>query len=306
MKSIPAALLAHIGSDVTTLATCWLIELADGTNVRGTDHDRAIPIAEVPTGINDDLVGTYSAVTNISGSDVHGSADLSVDNMEVDGALSTNPADVDLTVERVESGVADRAPVWVFLVNWMAPDTGVIILRRGYLGEFTRTSDGAYKTEIRGLGQLLSQTIGGTFGERCSVKRLGDAQCKLDIAPLTRTGVVTAVTGRSAFTVSVTPSTEPVRDSFFSLGIIAFTSGANNGFEREVKRAPFSSGGVLDVELWDEAPADVQVGDTLTIEPGCDRLFLTCTGNFDNGINFRGYGYLIPGIDALTKGPTIS
>ena len=41
MKSVSPALAAHLNGEVTTLATCWRLERADGW-VRGfTDHDRA-------------------------------------------------------------------------------------------------------------------------------------------------------------------------------------------------------------------------------------------------------------------------
>lgn len=300
MKSIPIALQEHFLQDVATLATCWLIELADGTNIRGTDHDQDIVITS-PTG----HAGTYYGAVNITASDVTSSSDMSVDNMEVNGALQQYVEMPDLTVARIESGIADKAPVTVFLCNWQAPDDGQVVIRRGYLGEFTRDTNGAYRTEVRGLTQLLSQTIGGTFGTRCAVKRLGDSECKKDIGPLTRTGVVASVTSRRAFTVTLTPGTAPPSTTFFSAGVMTFTSGDNDNFVREVKKAPVSAG-VATVELWDEAPEDIAVGDTLTLEPGCNRTTADCKDVFDNLINFRGYGLFIPGIDEIMAGPTSS
>lgn len=304
MKTIPLALLNEFKSESATLATCWLIELADGTMIRGTDHDEDVTLTELPTGVSEDLLGTYQTMVSISASDIVSNSDMAVDNMEVNGKLASDVSIPDLTVERIESGVADKAPVTVFMCNWEAPDDGIMITRRGYLGEFTRTTDGGYRTEVRGLAQLLSQTIGGTMGTRCSVKRLGDAECKFNVAAVTRSGVVTAVMSRRAFTVALTPSTEPPTDTYFSAGVITFGSGsANDGFLREVKRAPFSTGGTVDVELWDEAAADVEVGDAVTLEPGCDRTFETCDAVFGNLLNFRGYGIFIPGMDELMAGP---
>lgn len=265
MKSIPIALQQHILQDVATLATCWLIELADGTNIRGTDHDQDIVITS-PTG----HAGTYYGAVNITASDVTSSSDMSVDNLEVSGALQQYVEMPDLTAARIESGAADHAPVTVFICNWQAPDDGQVIMRRGYLGEFTRDTNGAYRTEVRGLTQQLSQTIGGTFGTRCSVKRFGDAQCKYPVEALRATGVVTEVISRQEFDTTIGYPDNPAS---------------------------------VNIRFWDEFPADVEVGDAFTLVPGCDRLHTTCQLVYNNLINFRGYGLFIPGIDALTKSP---
>ena len=158
-------------------------------------------------------------------------------------------------------------------------------------------------TEIRGLTQALSQNIVQTAGERCSVKRFGDQFCKFDVAAVTRTGVVTEVTSRRFFTVALTPSDDPPVPTYFNGGRIAFTSGKNAGFFREVKRAIVSAG-AAQIELWDEMPDDVEVDDTCTLEPGCDKTYETCRDVFQNIVNFRGYGIFIPGALELMKGPT--
>jgi hypothetical protein len=46
-------------------------------------------------------------------------------------------------------------------------------------------------------------------------------------------------------------------------------------------------------------PNDITVGDTFTIRPGCDKAEVTCRETFANFANFRGHGYLVPGIGEL-------
>lgn len=307
MKDIPTLLRNHLLQDVSTLATCWLITLADGTVIRGTDHDRDIPVT-ASASPSEGLEGVYFAAANITASDIRSSADMSVDNMEVNGAFQSpalNSGDFvvpDLTPARIESGVADHAPVVVFIVNWQSPDDGQVIMRRGNLGEFSRDSDGTYRSEVRGLTQLLSQNIGTTYGERCDVKRFGDARCGFDVASVTRTAVVATVTSRRQFTATLTPGTDPPTANFFALGDVAFTAGANDGYSRAIKTATVAAG-VITVNLWEELPEDVLVGDALNVLPGCDRRLETCRDVFDRLVSFRGYGVFIPGIDALAKGP---
>jgi uncharacterized phage protein (TIGR02218 family) len=297
MKSLPAALLAHYGQDVTTLALCWTIEKSTGEVIRSTDHDRDIVIT---TG---ELAGRYVAGANITGSDIRSTADMAVDNMEVEGAFPNEWVIPDLTVAEIEAGVLDNAPVTVFVVNWQSPDDGQNILRCGYLGALTRDSDGRYRTEVRGLTQRLSQNIGQTYSERCNVVEFGDSRCKFDVAGATRTVEVVSVTNRRRFDVQITSGSAPPTATYFDGAKLTFTSGANQGFFREVKRAA-DNGGVLEVSLWEELPADVEVGDTATLPPACNRLLETCRDVHNNIVNFRGYGVFIPGVLALMKGPT--
>lgn len=303
MRQIPSALLTALRADLASTAVCWLIEKNNGETVRGTDHDRNIPITT--TGSPSlGLEGVYLARANITGSATRSSADMAVDNMEVGGAVDDGTTgEIDVSVAEIEAGVLDRAPVVVFLVNWQRPDDGQVIIKRGWLGELSRDSDQAYRTEIRGLSQALSQNIGQSYAERCNVVELGDARCGFNVAAVARTATVTAVTSRKAFTVSLSPSSAPPSTTYFYGGRIAFATGANAGFGREVKRAVVT-GGSATVELWEEMPADVEVTDAATLTPGCDRLLATCRDIFDNLDNFRGYGVFMPGRAALIRGPT--
>lgn len=286
---IPSALLAHLQSGQLTTAICWRIAKRDGTFIRGTEHDRSIVIA---TG---EHAGTYAAGANITASTIASGSDMSPDNLDIQGAIPKVPVDyIDVSVRDIEGGLLSKAAVTVFFVNWQAPDDGQVILRRGFLGEISRDSDGRYTTEVRGLLQLLSQVFVETYGERCTVKRFGDARCKVDLEPLTRTGTITAVTNRRQFATDL--SLSPYPD--FRGGEFTFTSGTNDGYMREVKTG---AGG--DFVFWEPFPDAPEVGDTFSVVQGCDRTRTACQG-YANLLNFRGHGIFIPGIDALTKGPT--
>lgn len=303
MRDIPAALLAHLRGDVVSTAICWAVEKGNGETIRGTDHDRNITITN--TGSPSlGLEGVYLARANISGSMTRSSADMAVDNMEVAGATDDGATGaIDVSVAEIEAGVLDRAPVTVFLVNWQRPDDGVLIVKRGWLGELTRDSDQAYKVEVRGLSQALSQNIGQTYAERCNVVELGDERCKFNVAAASRTATVTAVASRKSVTVSLVPASAPPVATYFNGGRATFTTGANAQFSREVKRAVVS-GGTAVLDFWEEWPSDLKVGDVATLTPGCDRLLATCRDVFANLENFRGYGVFMPGRAALIRGPT--
>src|ERR1041384_8151194 len=286
---ISPQLLAHILADSVTLAICWVIQKRDGTAIRGTEHDRDITITTGP------YAGVYRAGANITASTVKSGSDMAPDNMDVDGAIPPPTVDyIDVSVSDIEGGLLAQAPVTVFFLNWNAPNDGQAIMRRGFLGEISRDSDGKYTTEIRGLAQLLSQQIIETYSERCIVKRFGDERCKLALGPFTHTGIVTAVTNRREFDTDLSLSPFP---DFYG-GEFTFTSGDNATYMREVKAASPSA-----FTFWEPFPFDPQVGDTVSVIQGCNRSRAACIG-YDNILNFRGHGIFIPGVDALSRGPT--
>lgn len=299
MRTIPAELLAHLRGEASTLALCWTIEKGNGEIIRSTDHDRDIEIA------SGRYAGRYRSVANITGSDVQSTSDMSVDNMEVDGALSDAFEIPDITVAEIEAGLLDNAPVEAFGVNYEAPDEGQMIERRGYLGIPARDSDGRYKVEVRGIAQRLQQNLGSTYSERCNVIEFGDSRCGFNIAAATRTAVVTAVTSRRRFDIEITAGDPPPTATYFDGAKLTFTSGANNTFFREAKRATLAVD-TLTITTWEEFPEDPVIGDTLSLPPACDRLISTCRDVHNNIVNFRGYGVFIPGVLALMRSPVNS
>ncbi len=62
-----------------------------------------------------------------------------------------------------------------------------------------------------------------------------------------------------------------------------------------------SVGGVI--EFWEPFPEDMENGDAFELSIGCDRQYTTCKG-YGNLPNWRGFGVYIPGVNALTAGPT--
>jgi uncharacterized phage protein (TIGR02218 family) len=292
LRSIPAGLAAHLQGAVTTLAVCWRVERRDGVLILGTEHDQDISISGAGSPMNP-LAGTYVAAAGITGSNVRSTSDLSVDNMEVTGAINQGDLQlVDLTAADIEAGLFDDASVVLFIVNWAAPEDGQIVLRTGTIGEISRTAEGQYRTELRGLAQRLTQNIVRTYGSGCDAE-LGDARCGVDVDALTATGSVTAVTSNRLFSANLSAGSPVPDPGYFNGGLLTFTSGDNDGFSMEVKSDDYGSPG--EVQLYLQMPRDIQVGDTFTVRPGCDKSAAMCKGRFGNLVNFRGHGAWVPG-----------
>lgn len=122
-----------------------------------------------------------------------------------------------------------------------------------------------------------------------------DAGCTLLKATFTSTGSITAVTSSSNFNTSLTQAS-----GFFDLGVITFTSGANNGFSATIKQFIHASGN-LQANL--PFPAAIGIGDTFSIYPGCNHLQATCTTKFNNLIHFKATPY-VPVPETLYDGGT--
>ena len=250
----------------------------------------------------DPNAGTYYAIANVTASDIASSSDMTVDNLEVTGAVPpplTVTSVPDITVEDIESGLLDMAPVQNLLCNWQAPSHGSFVIKSGFLGEITRTSDGRYTTEVRGLTQLLAQNIMDTYAPTCTVVSFGDARCKFPVASITVTGTVASGTSPQQFGVTLSEGSVIYP---YAHGKLTFTSGANAGFSREVKTDPHTNGGVI--TFYEPFPDPVAPGDAYMLEPGCDRKLPTCRLIYNNLPNYRGYGVFVPGIDAILAGPT--
>lgn len=303
MKNIPALLLADLQSDKTSIAFLWAIEMADGRMILGTEHDQDVTIPATGDSPTDKFAGTYYATANVTMQDIASTSDLSVDNVDVTGAAGDVGATVlDVTVADIESGVLDKAPVSVLVCNWRAPEHGYYIIKSGNLGTISHDSDGKYTTQVVGLASALTQTVIRTFSTTCNVVKFGDTRCKVNVAAITITGAVAAssLNNRIQFEVTLAESS-PATGFNFRGGTLTFTSGQNAGFSRELKVDPDTNGSLA--QLWEQFPEDITPGDAFTLSPGCARTTAACKG-YSNLVNFRGFGIFIPGVNAITAGPT--
>lgn len=277
MRALSPALADHIASDVTTLATCWRLIRRDGVMLGFTTHDQDLMVNGQ----------RFRAATGFAPTAIASSNALNVDNLEVDGALSSEA----ITSADLRAGRFDFARIEIFLVNWQAPEQGVIMLRTGFLGE-VRTEDERFSVEVRGLKQMLQHPIGDAFSPECRAD-LGDRRCRVTLRGFTQGGLVTSVSGPASFVAA--DLTQP--DGWFRYGMLRWHSGGNAGLDFEIKS---QSGTAL--SLIQAPPAPIEAGDRFDIMAGCDKSFSTCRDKFDNVLNFRGEPH-VPGIDSLLDYP---
>jgi uncharacterized phage protein (TIGR02218 family) len=273
MKSLSSALTAHLAGFELTLATCWKATRNDGTVFGFTDHDSDLVVGGL----------RYEAATGFTRSALHTSSTLAVDNLTLDSALNSER----ITDDDLRAGAWDGAAIEVFLVNWTDPDGGVIMLKRGTVGQ-VQISQPGYAAELRGLTQAAQQQVIELYSPGCRAE-LGDGRCRIDLDALTRTGTVDAVLGRDRFT----DAGRSEAAGTWAGGLLSWVTGANTGQVMEVGESA-----VGDLTLYLPMANPIEPGDRYTVSPGCDRSFATCRDRFRNGVNFRGE-HLLPGTDQI-------
>ena len=285
MKILPPALAAHLATGATTLCWCWRLTRRDGAAQGFTDHDRPLTFDGT----------TFEAATGFTASEIKDSIGLSVANLEVSSALTSDHlAEADLA-----SGRYDDARVEIFRVNWMDPAQR-ILMRSGSLGQVKRAGL-AFTGEIRGLAHYLQQPKGRLYQYSCDAA-LGDARCTVALfsPAYTGHGVITAVTTPRTFTAS---GLTAYVTEWFTRGLLTFTSGAANGQSIEVKtHAVAAATGFVSIELWSAARLPLTPAQTFTITAGCDKSINTCQSKFANSVNHRGFP-TIPGNDFVVSSP---
>lgn len=283
MRDIPAPLQAHLDTGATTTAFCWKIERADGVVLGFTEHDRDLSFDGV----------TYEAASGFTRSQVAQSLGLSIDNMDVAGAVQSDM----ITEEDIAAGRYDLAQITIYRVNW-ADVSQRVVEGRAQLGEIRRGVL-TFSAEVRSLTDRLNQRIGRVYHYFCDAD-LGDARCGIDLTSATykATGTVGAApTARFLILSGVTGYDA----GWFTGGLLTITSGALDTIAREIKEHTIVEG-VHYAELWQALPDTPTAGDSLQVTAGCDKTFPTCQARFANTDNFRGFPHM-PGNDRVTAYP---
>lgn len=283
MKTLPAGMQDHLDSGATTLCWCWQLTRRDGVVMGFTDHDEAVQFGGV----------THDAMTGFTSSEIKSSLGLSVDNVDVEGALSSDS----ITERDISAGLYDDAAVTAWRVNWR--DTSQrIIMRAGNLGEISR-GEKAFRAEIRGLAHKLQQPQGRVYQRTCDAT-LGDERCGVDTdnANFRGSGTVSAIDGGSTVRLSGLSSFD---EGWFDRGVMRFDSGANSGLELPI-RSHINAAGLAQIGTWVPIPSPVAINDDVTLIAGCDKRIETCRAKFSNVANFRGFPHM-PGNDFVTGYP---
>lgn len=278
-RTLGGPLSSHVATTTHTRARMLRLDLADGTSIGVTTHDRPLLFD-----LGDGAI-LYNPDTGILPSSVSLSEGFDTDNYEVTGPIGDT-----VTLDAVAGGRFNRARARLFEVNWKSLGSGAIKFLAGNIGGASVDS-GKFVFQIRGDLDKFNQTIGRTLSPYCTAD-LGDAQCQATFVTIAAT--VTAVADAMRFTVSFTGTHA---NDYFNAGKVLFTSGALDG-TAAVEVFDWSAAGAVTLFM---PLADVpQIGDTLNISQGCPKTRAACRDTFDNIENNRSFPE-VPGSDQVLK-----
>ena len=287
-RVLPVALAAHLAGTALTLAYCLRLERRDGEVMGFTTHDANLTFGAT----------TYEALNSLEVTALRQEVGGGVGTMDLAGLIRSDR----VTAADLLAGRYDGAELTLLLVNWASLGDGSVTLARGWLGAVT-LADGGWKAEYRSLAQKFAQEVVEVTSALCRVRQLGDERCAPggtfgngnSLADYQFTRTVSAVTN----TREMTFAGDSHAAGYYQAGRVVFSSGANDGLEREVKRHTLSAGAAV-IELQDGMPFLVEVGDIAMLEAGCDRRLATCKSRFRNVLNFAGEPH-VPGFDVLRR-----
>lgn len=277
MKTASSALISLLNSGTQfIIADLYDFVLVDGTTLRYTSADKDLTVSGnvySSAGVKLDRGKTRIVVG------------VQVDTLDI--SAYANPTDtIGATpfIQSLGNGALDGAQVtlWrIVMPTFGDTSTGPLWLFSGQVAEiaFGRMSA---RIRVKSDLQLLNAHMPRNVYQAGCLHTLYDSGCTLNRATFAITGTVS-----SATLTSITPTASLGANGYFDLGIIKFTSGANNGVSMTVKQ--YTSGVFTLMRPLNSVSAN---GDTFTAYPGCDKLQATCTAKFNNLNNFRGFPYV--------------
>lgn len=263
----------------TTLTQLWT--LTRGSNViRRTSFDQPLTYG-----------GNLFAVAPLQPSNFDEHNDLTPNQLEI----SINLEGSGITEAALMAKTWDRARLTIQAIDYTNLVAAAVRTWKGFLHHAVVVNGQLSRCEFLSISHLLSQPTGDLYSPICRVIEYGDSQCGKDVTAETFTGVVTAVVDGANFTCDITQA----ETDYFQFGPCSFTTGNNTGSDKlEIKNSTPAGANTV-IELVQDFPFTVQVGDELELIRGCNREWATCQAR-DNAARFRGEPE-IPGIDKLLK-----
>lgn len=280
MKAASSATLAILAGGQYYKAELYAFVLASGTTLRFTNSQMPLTVGGNTYGTG--LIINRGTVTQKIGLEVQ-SLQLRV-SPQMDAPTPVTVAGVPF-LQAIRLGVFDGCRVLmskIFLTSWDDTSPGAVSWAQG------RSNDvlsGRFESSfsINDDTEILNVSMPKNVIQAGCLHTLYDAGCGLSKATFQQSGTVSGTPTALAFNTNLTRG-----DGYFTLGVITFTSGANNGQQYTV-RSYLNASGVI--TLVRPTAALAVAGDTFTIVPGCPKTLTACGNtNVANGPAFNNLG----------------
>jgi uncharacterized phage protein (TIGR02218 family) len=286
MKSATTPLINLLATGSFVYANLFKITLRSGTVVLWTDAD-----APIQNGAD-----TYLSGPDIASSAISEQVGLAATSLAIN--LITDSLDLisgQPIIPYICGGgfygatvTLTRAYAPNFAAMYSTGPTGAIVRFAGRMGEITSAGGTQIQFNVDSWTILLDANMPKNVCQQACMHTLYDSGCTLSKATFAVSGAVSGTPSPSSFQTGLTQA-----DDYFSLGMVLFTSGPNNGQLRTVRSYAHTSGVVNVVLPFPFAPV---AGNTFTIYPGCDLSQATCTTKFSNLAHYKATPF-IPAVE---------
>lgn len=272
---ISPALQAELQSTSPRIARLLRIICKDGTTYGYTDSDVEITVDGQ----------LYKPAPGLQALKLVTTADTEVSNQKFSAGW------VDVPEEDLRGGKVDNAAIEGAWACWALPEAGRVVLFKGNIGEIGWDESG-FEVDVVSYMKQLERNIGWTYTSTCRHQLFSQpgpgtvGACMANPASFTFAGTVAAIT-TSKWKFSLTGAAAGKAAAYFSNGQITFTSGFNSGLSTIVKR---HEGDVFELLL--PTAFKIQVGDTFSVQAGCDKTLDTCKSKFNNVLNHGGFPHI--------------
>lgn len=277
MKSASPALIAMLSSARKFwMADLYTFTLVDGTVLRYTSAD-----IDITTGGR-----TFShSGPIIKRSRTRVALGTAVDQLDLNITATAETLLSGLPwLQAITNGALDGAEVILERALAASPEdamagniAGTVNLFEGRVSD-TTTDSLTSKVIVRSFTELLNTPLPHNLYQPPCVYSVYGPGCGVSRAAFAAYGAVGSGSTRQLINCALgNPA------GYFDIGEVVMTSGQNLGVTRTVKS--YAPGVVV---LAYPLPKQVTVGDTFTINPGCDNRYVTCDVRFGNKSRFRG------------------
>lgn len=258
--------------DTTRLAKCYVLERADGVTFYNTDNSE--PVVFRGKSFSPNVTAEASARRH--------EVAMRAGSLDLAGVISSEGiTHADLRARRY-----DNALIYEFIIDPKYPwlrERSVRVFRISKI-DFTNEN---WTAQLDSAIGILERKIGNKCTTECQYQLGSAGKCDVDLRQYTAFAVTVAsiVTQRLSFTLTTVPGGLDV-DDYFKYGKVSWRSGLNVGVTGYVDSYTASSN---QVNLVLKTPFNIQIGDILDVQAGCDWNYQTCISKFGNGDNFGGF-----------------
>lgn len=272
---------------------CWRLELRQTVgSYHWTEWSHSIELFDGQT---------YSPIHGADSSAKEELGAIEPGNKDIKGILAAT-VQIGLTGEDIRRGVLQDAVLHEYLVDVRQPWNGLIDYKIYHVSG--ATFDGSQWTcTLEGMSLPLHEQVGEYWGVQCRAKLFstGLGKCNASVLDFVEPYLVDAIVNQG-YEFEIAGVVAPWNVSGHATdGKVFFNGGFNVGGFSTIKNYTFLGGGQARIQLQRRTLRDFNVGDGITVYPGCNHSPEQCHDKFDNLVNFQGEP-LIPGADRATRG----